>query len=119
VSSPDAVESVLTTLLSIERLTAEQRDLIGQDDTSGLERNLDEKNRLIETLIGRSLEENAEAHAVLDRIVAAERENISLARTEMERLRAALKKTQEGLAAVRGYDVITSNVGATYIDTKN
>ncbi len=111
--------SILSTLQAIERLTEEQRGLIGQEDQSALERNLDEKNRLIETLRGRTMDGNAEARAVLDNIVSLERENITLAKVEMERLRAMLKKTQEGLVAVRGYDAISSNVGATYIDRKN
>ncbi len=113
------MENILTTLRSIERLTEEQRALIGQEDPSALERNLDEKNRLIEALAGQSVDGNEEAKAVLDRIVTMERENVVALRAEMERLKARMKKTQNGLAFVRGYDALSSNIGATYIDRKN
>ncbi|MDR1693163.1 MAG: hypothetical protein LBR72_07375 [Oscillospiraceae bacterium] len=107
------------TLRRIEDLTEEQTSLIEREDKSALERNLEEKDRLIRALKGRTVNGDDEARAVLERIVALEKENIARAKAEMEVLRSSLKKTQEGLTAVRGYDVIRANVGATYIDTKN
>jgi hypothetical protein len=93
--------------------------LIALEDKSALERNLESKERLIGVL--REIPESAldgEARALLERIAQAEQENIALAKDEMARLKSLMKKTQEGMTAMRGYDVFSAGVGATYIDKK-
>lgn len=93
--------------------------MILQEDKTLLDQNLARKEILIETL--RSMPEtdpSEQERAILSRITQFENENIELARSEMERLRVLLKKAQEGLTTVRGYDAFSTNVGATYIDQK-
>ncbi|MCL1806717.1 MAG: hypothetical protein FWG31_03340 [Oscillospiraceae bacterium] len=101
-------------------MTEEQRGLILLEDKDALEQNLEQKERLIEILKAmpdRSPDE--EALSLLERIARAEEANIQTAKDEMERLRALMKKTQEGMTTVRGYDAFSASVGATYIDKKH
>ena len=107
----------MTDLLNdILRLTKEQRGLIYLEDKEALEANIEQKARLIEALRGCDGEAG---DAVLAAAIAdAERENIAAVKDEMARLKDMLKRTQDGMTAVRGYDAYTSNAGATYIDKK-
>ncbi|MDR0294055.1 MAG: hypothetical protein LBH95_07890 [Oscillospiraceae bacterium] len=110
----------MTILTEIERLTGEQRELIGMDDKSALEQNLERKEQLIGAL--KAMPDAAsgdEERALLEKIVRMERENIRTAQDELERLRAVMKKAQEGMMTVRAYDAFGAGVGATYIDKKH
>jgi ATP-dependent RNA circularization protein (DNA/RNA ligase family) len=106
-------------LAEIEKLTNEQRALIALEEKTALEQNLESKERLIESL-GEMPDEafDEEAREILERVARAERENIVLAKDEMERLKTLMKKTQEGMTTVRGYDPFSAGVGATYIDKR-
>lgn len=110
---------MLALLTEVERLTIEQRDFIALEDKSALEQNLEQKERLIKTLEGMTdVAPDDEVHAKLESIAREEQENIRAAQEEMERLKAMMKKTQEGMMTVRGYDAFSAGVGATYIDKK-
>jgi hypothetical protein len=110
---------MLTVLREIEQLTLEQRVLIGSDDKAALERNLAEKESLIRSLAEASVSGLCdEARALLERIEKAEKLNIQAAQDELETLRGMMKKAHEGMTTVRGYDTLSSGVGATYIDKK-
>ncbi|MCL2003901.1 MAG: flagellar protein FlgN [Oscillospiraceae bacterium] len=113
------MEKLLAILTEIEQLTLAQRGLIAQGDLSALAENLERKEGLIQAL-GElpPASPGGEARALLERIAAAESENVKLARDEMKNLRALMKKTREGKTTVRGYDALSSGVGATYIDKK-
>jgi hypothetical protein len=113
------VEKILSLLTEIGRLTAEQRGLIALEDRTALELNIEAKGKLIEAL--KAMPATAfddDAKTLGENIAKAERENIQLAKDEMEKLRVMMKKAQEGITTVRGYDAFGANVGATYIDKK-
>jgi hypothetical protein len=113
------VDKTLAVLTEIEELTLAQRGLIGLDDKSALEQNISKKEALIQTLKDMPpLPPSDEAIGLMGRIAVAERENIGAAKGEMENLRTLIKKAQEGMTTVRGYDALSSGVGATYIDRK-
>jgi hypothetical protein len=113
------VEKILAVLTEIEQLTLAQRGLIGLDDNSALEQNLARKEVLIQTL-GEFPDfiPDSGTRALLNRIADAERENIQAARDALGLLRGSMKKTQEGMTTVRGYDPLSSGIDATYIDKK-
>jgi hypothetical protein len=113
------VPTILTILTEIDRLTKEQGSLVALDDKAALEENLEKKEFFITSL--REMPQTAlddECLALLESIAAMERENVRLAKDEMERLKDLMKKTKEGMTTVRGYDAFSSAVGATYIDKK-
>ena len=113
------METALTLLTEIKRLTEEQRRFITLEDKTALEQSLEQKERLIEALKALTdIPSDGETGALLESISRMERENMQAAREEMDRLRDALKKTQEGMMTVRGYDAFSAGVGATYIDKK-
>jgi hypothetical protein len=115
----NAVPSVFEILTEIDRLTKEQGGLIFEEDKTLLEKNLAKKEDLLTSL--KSMPQpvlDGACLALLEGISAAERENIHLAKGEMGRLRGLMKKTQEGMTTVRGYDSFSSGVGAAYIDKK-
>ena len=106
-------------LTEIDRLTREQRGLISLEDKTPLEENLAKKEDLISSLKLMSNPALDDAsRALLEKISSTEQENVKMAKDEMKRLRGLMKKTQEGMTTVRGYDSFTSSAGATYIDKK-
>ena len=115
-----SARTALSVLKEIERLTKEQGALLRLEDKTALEQNLESKERLIEALAGMpdAAAPDGEARALLESIARAEEENIRAAREEMERLQSLMKKAQEGMMTVRGYDTFSAGVGATYIDKK-
>jgi hypothetical protein len=111
--------NILSVLLEIEKLTLEQRGLISSDDKTKLEANLRLKKDLIQTLEDMNVSDPGDGvRAVLERIADAERENIKAARDEMELLRGSMKKAQEGMVTVRGYEKIISDADSLYMDKK-
>ena len=113
------MENILAVLAEIEQLTLAQRDLIGLSDVDALEQNLARKEDLIQTLKNMPpVTPDEETAVLLGRIADAERDNIQAAKLGMEHLRGLMKKAQDGMTTVRGYDPLSSGVGATYIDKK-
>lgn len=113
------MRTITAILTEIDRLTKEQRGLISLEDKTPLEENLAKKEDLISSLklMSRPALDDAD-RALLEQISSAERENVQAGKDEMKRLRGLMKKAQEGMTTVRGYDSFTSSAGATYIDKK-
>jgi hypothetical protein len=114
-----STEKLKEILTELEQLTIRQRSLIAPDGAAALEQNIARKDELIGMLQTMSpLPSDAETEALLRGIAEGGKENIQAVRDEMERLRGLMKKTHEGMTTVRGYDPISSGLGATYIDKK-
>jgi hypothetical protein len=113
------VDKIPAVLTEIEQLTLAQRGLIESGDLPALELILARKESLIQSLRELpSAVSGDEIRAVLARIRDIEQENIQAAQGEMEHLRVLMKKAQEGMTTVRGYDALSAGIDATYIDKK-
>jgi hypothetical protein len=116
-------QQVAGLLQELLRLTKVQAEIIRTEGQPGADENLAARKNCIEKLAvfpdaGQYAENSPEIRKLLTEIQTLERLNQEVLQEKLDYVAGQLKKTRDGQAAMRHYDGVNIDIGATYFDKK-